>query len=216
MTYGSLNESANRLAHHLQELGVGPETLVGICVQRSIRMVVGILGILKAGGAYVPLDPSYPQARLSFMVSDAEIAVIVSDGESAANVAESTATLFLLDQDWDQTKNCSTENLHQTVHPNNLAYVIYTSGSTGNPKGVLVEHRAILNTLSWLQSLFLLTPDDTIAQKTPASFTDSIRRMQGSQGVGRCIGKAQSYTYSICSATDGRVLVTGQRWPSQT
>ncbi|HEU4508037.1 MAG TPA: amino acid adenylation domain-containing protein [Pyrinomonadaceae bacterium] len=140
ITYRDLNDRANRLAHHLRGLGVGPETLVGICVTRSIEMVVGLLGILKAGGAYVPLDPAYPHERLSFMIEDARVCVLLTQQALLDSLPQHACHTLCLDSDWPAIASCSAANPLTETTPDDLAYVIYTSGSTGQPKGVLITH----------------------------------------------------------------------------
>jgi hypothetical protein len=152
LTYRELNERANQLAYHLQTLGVQPEVLVGICVERSLEMLVGLLGILKAGGAYVPLDPSYPSERLSYMLVDADINVLLTQQSLLSSLTSTLAQIVCLDDDWDIIATQSRENPPQLVHPDNLAYVMYTSGSTGQPKGVLVVHRSIIRLMFALVS----------------------------------------------------------------
>ena len=144
LTYSALNQRANQLAHHLRTLGVGPEVCVGLCVERSLEMVVGFLGILKAGGAYVPLDPAYPPERLAAMVADAQIAVLVTQQQCMAALPEHGAHVVCLDTDWERMAQQSEANPSSGVAPENLAYVMYTSGSTGTPKGVMIEHRQVL------------------------------------------------------------------------
>ncbi|MBD2520823.1 amino acid adenylation domain-containing protein, partial [Nostoc sp. FACHB-973] len=143
LTYGELNSRANQLAHYLQSLGVGADVLVGICVERSIDMVVGLLGILKAGGAYVPLDPEYPQERLSFMLEDAAVSVLLTQNHLVDKLQKHQAQLVCLDSDWQKIAQQSESNPENEAIPSNLAYVIYTSGSTGKPKGVLVNHNHV-------------------------------------------------------------------------
>jgi amino acid adenylation domain-containing protein len=138
LTYAALNARANRLAHALQKLGVGPEVCVGICVERSLELVVGLLGILKAGAAYVPLDPAYPAARLAFMLADAQLPVLVTQERLGARLPDHQAQVVYLDG--DRLASASTANLRSGVTPANLAYVMYTSGSTGQPKGVQITH----------------------------------------------------------------------------
>ncbi len=145
LTYEQLNLRANQLAHHLLERGVGPDALVGICVERSLDIVVGILGILKAGGAYVPLDPAYPKERLAFMLADAQVSILVTQQNVLSQLPETSLELVCLDADWPEIAQENCENPAQQARPDNLAYVIYTSGSTGNPKGVLVSHRNLLH-----------------------------------------------------------------------
>ncbi|MEH1901882.1 MAG: amino acid adenylation domain-containing protein [Nostoc sp.] len=144
LTYHQLNQRANQLAHYLRSLGVKPEMLVGICVERSIEMVVGLLGILKAGGAYVPLDPAYPAERLANMVADAEISVLLMQNKWTSQLLEHQPQVICLDSDWEKIGLYSQENPTETNTGENLAYVIYTSGSTGKSKGVLVTHQNLL------------------------------------------------------------------------
>jgi surfactin family lipopeptide synthetase A len=145
LTYQELNQKSNQLAHYLRKLGVGPETLVGICVERSLEMIVGLLGILKAGGAYVPLDPSYPRERLTFMLEDTQAPVLLTQQHLLAGPPDHTANTVCLDSDWEKVATYSEENAPHEAAPDNLAYVIYTSGSTGKPKGVAIEHRSLSN-----------------------------------------------------------------------
>jgi non-ribosomal peptide synthetase component F len=148
LTYLQLDQRANQLAHYLQKLGVKPEMLVGICVERSLEMVVGLLGILKAGGAYLPLDPSYPQDRLAFMLEDAQVSVLLTQQKLIAGFSEYKAQRFCLDTDWEVIAQESEEKPVIRVTADNLAYTIYTSGSTGKPKGVLVTHQNLVHSTS--------------------------------------------------------------------
>ncbi|MBD2013423.1 amino acid adenylation domain-containing protein [Microcoleus sp. FACHB-53] len=147
LTYAQLNTRANQLAHHLQTLGVGAETIVALCVERSLDMLVGLLGILKAGAAYLPLDPIVPIDRLSYMVQDAGASVILTQQDLAQRFSEQATPLICLDSDWEVIAQQPDENPLSKATPENLVYVIYTSGSTGKPKGVAVEHRQLLNYL---------------------------------------------------------------------
>src|SRR5918992_1547869 len=174
LTYGALNARANRLAHYLQGLGVGAERLVGVCLERSVELVVGLLGVLKAGGAYVPLDPSYPPERLTFMLEDTQAPVLLTQARLAATLPTTAAQLLCLDRDWETIAKEPQGNLPSAVAPEDLAYVIYTSGSTGRPKGVMISHRAIGNHMAWMQTSFPLTEADKVLQKTPFSFDASI------------------------------------------
>ncbi len=149
LTYRQLDERANQLAHYLRARGVGPDTLVGLCVERSPEMAVAVLGTLKAGGAYVPLDPGYPSERLGFMVTDARCAVLLTSESAAASLPETSAEVVRLDRDWGRIACESVETRRVHVDANNLAYVIYTSGSTGRPKGVAMTHRALSNLIGW-------------------------------------------------------------------
>ena len=185
LTYGQLNERANQLARHLQGLGVGPDTLVGICVERSLEMMVGLLGILKAGGAYVPLDPSYPSERLAFMLSDAGARVLVTRQSLAGVLPAGAAQLVYVDAHWATITQQAAGNLGTPIRLDQLAYVIYTSGSTGRPKGVRGEHRATVNRLRWMWRRYPFTEGERCCQKTVLSFVDSVWEIFGPllQGV---------------------------------
>jgi len=170
LSYAQLNERANRLAHRLIELGVGPDVLVGIAAERSVEMVVGLLAILKAGGAYVPLDPEYPQDRLRYMLEDSGVSLLLTQSHLDLPVGEGVQTLAL---DVESGSEC----IHDpcvAVHSESLAYVIYTSGSTGRPKGAGNRHSALVNRLCWMQEAYGLSADDTVLQKTPFSFDVSV------------------------------------------
>ncbi|WP_332961272.1 amino acid adenylation domain-containing protein, partial [Microcoleus sp. AR_TQ3_B6] len=160
LTYGELNRRANQVAHHLCSLGVGPDDLVGICVERSLEMVVGSLGILKAGAAYVPLDPGYPIERLAFMLEDAKVPILLTQQRLVGRLPKHGAKMICLDADWEFIAQKGTENPTRKVKADNLAYTIYTSGSTGKPKGVQIEHQGLLNLVFWHQQAFALSPAD--------------------------------------------------------
>src|SRR5947209_13153348 len=145
LTYAQLDRHSNQLARHLRDLGVGPESIVGLCVERSVEMVVGLLGILKAGGAYLPLDPEYPPERLAYMLSDARAPVLVTQASLLNLLPGHDARVVQLDSDWAAIERHASSAPPNLVSPGNLAYVIYTSGSTGKPKGVMVEHRQVTN-----------------------------------------------------------------------
>jgi len=145
LTYRQLNSRANQLAHYLQTLGVGPETVVGLFMERSVEMIVSLLGILKAGGAYVPLDPRYPHERLAYMVADAHLAVIVTNEHLLARLPDAEVKLVCWDRDAESIAAQAITEPTISVQPHNLAYMLYTSGSTGRPKGVLVEHQSVVN-----------------------------------------------------------------------
>ena len=173
LSYAELNQRANRLAHHLISLGVKPEVKVGIALERSIEMVVGLLGILKAGGAYVPLDPEYPRERLGYMIEDSGIDLLLTQSwlKGALPLTDALQVLEL------DTLDLSTQPEHNpqvVIHGENLAYVIYTSGSTGQPKGAANRHRALYNRLQWMQDAYRLDGSDTVLQKTPFSFDVSV------------------------------------------
>ncbi|MGH2479523.1 MAG: non-ribosomal peptide synthetase, partial [Ktedonobacteraceae bacterium] len=151
LSYAEVNRRANQLAHVLRAWGVGPEVLVGICLERSIEMVVGLLAILKAGGAYVPLDPDYPQERLRFLLEDIQGKVVLTQERLHARLAHLPVTLICLDSEQAQWSDQPQTNPIVQVNPDNMAYLIYTSGSTGKPKGVMNTHRGISNRLLWMQ-----------------------------------------------------------------
>jgi amino acid adenylation domain-containing protein len=175
LTYLELNEKANQLAHYLQELGVGPEVLVGICVERSFEMIVGLLGVFKAGGAYVPLDPAYPFERLSFMLEDSSVPVLLTQSKLVEKkLPPHSARVVYLDSDWEEIAFHSKENPSSTVTPDHLAYVIYTSGSTGKPKGALLAHRGLCNLATAQIQLFDVQADSRILQFASFSFDASV------------------------------------------
>jgi amino acid adenylation domain-containing protein/thioester reductase-like protein len=145
LTYKELNQRAKQLAHYLQNQGVKPEVLVGICLERSCELVVGLLGILKTGGAYIPLDPAYPQERLAYMLEDAQVSVILTQEKLVDNLPIHNAQIICIDSDWEQITHKTRENYISEITPNNLAYVIYTSGSTGKSKGVMIAHHSLVN-----------------------------------------------------------------------
>lgn len=169
LTYQQLNDRTNQLAHYLRSVGVKPEVLVGICIERSPLMIVGMLGILKAGGVYVPLDPAYPQERLAFMLEDAQVSVLLTQESLVATLPPHKAQVICLDSD-KAISSTSTENLTHTTTTNNLAYVIYTSGSTGRPKGVQIEHRGLLNLVFWHQQAFAVSSCDRATQVAGVAF----------------------------------------------
>ncbi len=169
LTYQELNHRSNQLAHYLKTLGVGPDVLVGICIERSWEMVVGLLGILKAGGAYVPLDPTYPQERLNWMVEDAQIGLLLTQ-ERLAHLKLQAPQIVCLDRESDIIAQQNQQNPDSEVTANHLVYVIYTSGSTGKPKGVSVEHGSLLNLIFWHQKAFEVSPLDRTTQIASSAF----------------------------------------------
>ncbi len=174
LSYRELDARANRLAHHLRSLGVGPESRVGVFLERSLDLVVALLGILKAGGAYVPLDPSYPRERLAFMLEDGGAGIVLTQESLRTEVPGRAPRIVCVDAEAATIGRCSAEPLTGALSPANLAYVIYTSGSTGRPKGVMVPHRSIANHMVWMQREYPCTPEDRVLQKTPFSFDASI------------------------------------------
>ncbi len=170
LRYGELNQRANQLAHYLQTLGVRPNTRVGICVERSLDMVVGLLGILKAGGAYVPLDPDYPPDRLTFMVQDAQVPVLVTQQHLTTRFPGQQGHVVCLDTDAAMLAQQSTADPISAATAIDLVYVIYTSGSTGRPKGVQITHNGLLNLIFWHQRTFAVTSSDRATQLTSPAF----------------------------------------------
>jgi amino acid adenylation domain-containing protein len=149
LTYRELNRRANQLAHHLIGLGIGPDKLVAICLDRSVEAMVAVLAVLKAGGAYVPLDPGYPPARLAFMLTDSRAAVLLTRQHLRSRLPADTPHIICLDADWPAINRAAANNPSTRIDGENLAYVIYTSGSTGQPKGVAMPHRALTNLIEW-------------------------------------------------------------------
>jgi amino acid adenylation domain-containing protein len=174
LTYAELNRRANQLARHLQTLGVGPDVLVAIRAERSLEIIVGLLGILKAGGAYLPLDPEIPPERLRFILKDGGGPVILTQQRLVASMPEVRARVVCLDSHWPQIARHSAEPVASPVTPDNLAYVIYTSGSTGRPKGVMIPHRGIVNTLRWRLREFPMGPDDRVMHNISFDFDASV------------------------------------------
>ena len=149
LTYRELNRRANQLAHYLKKQGIGPEVLVGICVERSLEMIICVLGVLKAGGAYVPFDPAYPEERLGFMMEDSGTTLLLTQKSLFGMLPANKAQVVCVDQVWEEIEKEHAENPPVTTSPENLAYVLYTSGSTGRPKGVAMQHRPLCNLISW-------------------------------------------------------------------
>ncbi|HLH60440.1 MAG TPA: non-ribosomal peptide synthetase [Ktedonobacteraceae bacterium] len=178
ITYQELNRQANRLAAYLCRSGVGREALIGICMQRSIEMVIGLLGILKANAAYVPLDPAYPRERLAFMLDDARPAILLTQQHLAARLPSHERTICL-DRDWQAIAQESEENVSGGVGGDHIAYMLYTSGSTGVPKGVLGTHRAAINRFCWMWNAYPFEQHEVCCQKTSLSFVDSVWEIFG-------------------------------------
>jgi amino acid adenylation domain-containing protein len=171
LTYRELNSRSNKLAHYLQKQGVGAEVLVGLCVERSVELIVGMLGILKAGGAYVPLDPSYPPERLHFMLEDAQLPILLTHSSfNTQHSSLSTPVVIRIDKDWETIAQEIEDNPISNTTADNLAYVIYTSGTTGKPKGVQIEHRGLLNLVFWHQQAFAVSSLDRTTQVAGVAF----------------------------------------------
>ena len=174
LSYGELDARANQLAHHLRGLGVGPEVVVGLCVERSLEMLVGVLGILKAGGAYLPLDPAYPEERLAFMLEDARAPVLLTQAKLGSRLRAPGGGIVQLDADWPTIARRPATASPVALHPHNTAYVIYTSGSTGTPKGVAVSHGGIPNLAAAQIDRFAITSEARVLQFASPSFDAAI------------------------------------------
>ncbi|NIP26446.1 MAG: amino acid adenylation domain-containing protein [Phycisphaerae bacterium] len=185
VTYRNLNAQANQLAHYLKQQGVQPEVLVGVCIERSIEALVALLGVLKAGGAYLPLDPTYPPDRLSFMLEDAQVSILLTKKKFLDLFPNRNVQVVCLDRDWELIAQESDDNLVNETTADNLAYVIYTSGSTGIPKGVLALHRGAVNRFAWMWQQYPFEPGEVCCQKTSLNFVDSVWEIFGPllQGV---------------------------------
>lgn len=174
VTYEELEARSNQLGHYLRSLGVGPEVIVGLYVERSVEMLTGMLGILKAGGAYLPLDPTYPNERLNFMLKDSSVSLLLTQTGLAGKLADHLARAVVLDKGWESIASASTEPPEKGVNPQALAYVIYTSGSTGTPKAVGMPHEPLCNHMAWMIEHFGFSSSDVVLQKTPLSFDASV------------------------------------------
>jgi aspartate racemase len=177
LTYRELNARANQIAHYLQALGVKPDVLVGICMERSLEMVVGLLGILKAGGAYVPLDPTYPKERLSFMLTETQVPVLLTQKPLVEQLPQHESRVICLDTDWDAIATESEENPVSEVTPQHLAYVMYTSGSTGKPKGVQINHANVWHYIQAISEVLQVNANDVYLHTASFSFSSSVRQL---------------------------------------
>ena len=190
LTYRELNERANQLAHHLRSLGVGPEVRVGIMLSRSPLMLLGLMAVLKSGGAYVPLDPNYPHERLSFMLADADVKVLLTETDLVQRLPPTHAKIVALDTDWPV--QCDVENPHYHSHGENLAYVIYTSGSTGIPKGVAITHRSASAFVAWAIDFFKSKRLQAVLASTSINFDLSVFELFVPLSVGGCVILAEN------------------------
>lgn len=170
LTYGELDRKANQLANYLLSVGIGRESLVGICVERSLDMMIGLLGIMKAGAAYVPIDPAYPPERVNGILEDSGVATVVTQGHLAFDLRERVSQVICIDIEWDKVAECGDEKPTTETGPESLAYVIYTSGSTGKPKGVQIEHRAFANLLWSMRVEPGMAASDVLVAVTTLSF----------------------------------------------
>ncbi len=176
-TYAELNARANQLAHYLQNLGVLPQELVAVSIDRSVELIVAFLGILKAGAAYVPLDPSYPHDRRAYKLRDAQVSLILTNNALVTTLPQHEARVVRLDSDWPTIARESTANLPNCTSPDGLAYVLYTSGSTGNPKGVMIQHRGMVNHAAAIAREFALKPGDRMLQFSNIGFDIFVEEM---------------------------------------
>ncbi len=191
LTYRELDARANRLARHLIASGVAPGSLVAVCADRSLEMIVALLAVLKAGGAYVPLDPGYPAARLALMLSDSGAPIVLTQAHLEPLVSCSSARVLCLDASPAPWERESADDPAVAVAPEDLAYVIYTSGSTGRPKGVMNTHAGICNRLQWMQATYRLTSEDVVLQKTSFSFDVSVWELFWPLLSGACLVMAR-------------------------
>src|SRR5436309_6250926 len=190
LSYGQLDRRANQLAHYLRQLGVGPDVLVGLCVERSLEMVVGLFGILKAGGAYVPLDPAHPKERLAFMLQDAQTRLLLTQQRLLPNLPMVAQPIVCLDSDWEKIAGESEQKLASGasgITAENLAYVIYTSGSTGKPKGTMILHRGLLNYLSWCSSAYEASAGTGSPVHSPLGFDLTVTSLFSPLVAGQCV-----------------------------
>lgn len=174
MSFGELNRRANQLGRYLRALGVGPEVRVGVCLERSVEMVVAVLGVLKAGGAYVPLDPAHPLERMALMLEDAGVALLLTQERLEERLPADLSHTLRIDADWPSIAQETGENVEAGVEPHHAAYVIYTSGSTGRPKGVVIEHRGVCNLMEAQRQIFALRTEDRVFQFASLSFDASV------------------------------------------
>jgi amino acid adenylation domain-containing protein len=174
LTYRELNRRANRLAHRLRARGVTLDTPVGVFMERSLEMVIALLGILKAGGAYVPLDPDYPVERSKFMIEDAQCTIVLTQSRLESNIPPHAGAVLILDAECSVVESEPDTNPDCATSPDAACYIIYTSGSTGQPKGVINIHKGVANRLKWMRAAFDIRPDERFMQKTPFSFDVSV------------------------------------------
>jgi amino acid adenylation domain-containing protein len=217
LNYRELNLRANKLARYLRGIGIGPEVFVGIFMDRSIEMLVGLLAVLKSGGAYVPLDPQYPLERVRFMIEDSQARVVLTQNSLLDRLPDSAAQTICLDADCASFSNESSENLQPLAMANNLAYVIYTSGSTGQPKGVLVAHRGVTNMIEASCKLFGVNSNNRILQGASLSFDASVLEifMALASGARLCLMDHGASGTELARLLTGYAITTIAITPSQ-
>lgn len=177
LSYQALNQQANQLAHYLQELGTGPEVLVGVYMERTLDAIIALMAIFKAGGAYLPLDPDYPKERLAFIIEDSNVSVILTQSQLMGLLPENSFRIICMDSDGESIAQQSTDNPISRTTMDNLAYVIYTSGSTGKPKGVLISHDSIANHCFYMKHFYELTENDCVLQFASFNFDASLEQI---------------------------------------
>ena len=187
LTYGELDRRANQLAHVLQQRGVGPEVLVGVCLERSPELIVAMVAVLKAGGAYVPMDVSLPQERLHYQLHDAQVVIVLTQAHLLEKLVDSQVFVLCLDRDWQLVAQEACSQLQSSVQPENLAYVIYTSGSTGRPKGTMISHKSLCNLLYWHRQSFGLHATDRTTHLAGLGFDASVWELWPSLTAGASV-----------------------------
>jgi len=217
-TYQELNNRANQLAHYLQSLGVKADSLVGIFVERSLDMIIGILGILKAGGAYVPLDINYPKERITYILEDTQLSILLTQSQLLEQLPAFQGITICLDQDWSTIAKQSTVSPLVEVDQHNLAYIIYTSGSTGQPKGVMIEHRSVVNYILTTIREYGITSEDQILQFSSICFDASVEEIFVSLLSGATLVlrteemlRSSEYFWQCCQKWQLTVLLTDQQ-----
>lgn len=209
LTYQELNSRANRLAHHLQKLGVGPEEVVGVYLERSLDFVVAALGILKAGGAYLPFDAAIPSARVASLLEDSQAAVLITTRTLADRMPSGSWRVVMIDADSAAIARCPIQSPDVALKPENLAYVIYTSGSSGEPKGVEITHQSLSNLISWHQDAFGVMPSDRATQLASSGFDAAVWELWPYLTAGASVHIADRLT--VVAPTDLRDWLVSQR-----
>jgi amino acid adenylation domain-containing protein/non-ribosomal peptide synthase protein (TIGR01720 family) len=188
ISYQELNAKSNQLAHYLRQRGAKAEMLIPICLERGPKMIIGILGILKSGAAYVPIDSDYPQSRISYILNDTEARLVVSDQQIKAKIIGRQTEIIDIESDWSEIAKQPETNLERTVGLNNLAYLIYTSGSTGEPKGIMIEHKSMLNYVLMFKEYFSVSENDYVLQQYSIAFDASLEEIFPTLITGATLG----------------------------